>query len=104
MDEHTYYGKFCGRTARPLISVKTTPLYVHFHSDVSVSGQGFSAMYLLSGKKLPLGQHAKVIIKNGAIFVPDGFFAMFAFSMYNIIIRGALLEPHAISRFRVCYL
>ena len=28
----------------------------------------------------------------------------FAFSMYNIIIRGALLEPHAISRFRVCYL
>ena len=25
----------------------------------------------------------------------------FAFSMYNIIIRGALLEPHAISRFRV---
>ena len=29
---------------------------------------------------------------------------MFAFSMYYIIIRGALLEPHAISRFRVCYL
>ena len=28
----------------------------------------------------------------------------FAFSMYNIIIRGALLEPHAISRFRVRYL
>ena len=28
----------------------------------------------------------------------------FAFSMYNIIIRGALLEPHAISRVRVCYL
>ena len=28
----------------------------------------------------------------------------FAFSMYDIIIRGALLEPHAISRFRVCYL
>ena len=28
----------------------------------------------------------------------------FAFSFFNIIIRGALLEPHAISRFRVCYL
>ena len=28
----------------------------------------------------------------------------FAFSMYNIIIRGAFQEPHAISRFRVCYL
>ena len=28
----------------------------------------------------------------------------FAFSMYSIIIRDALLEPHAISRFRVCYL
>ena len=28
----------------------------------------------------------------------------FAFSMHNIIIRDALLEPHAISRFRVCYL
>ena len=28
----------------------------------------------------------------------------FAFSMYNIIIRGALPEAHAISRFRVCYL
>ena len=28
----------------------------------------------------------------------------FAFSMYNISFRGALLEPHAISRFRVRYL
>ena len=28
----------------------------------------------------------------------------FAFSMYNIIIRGAQLDPHAISRFLVCYL
>ena len=28
----------------------------------------------------------------------------FVFCMYNIIIRGALVEPHAISRFRVCYL
>ena len=28
----------------------------------------------------------------------------FALSMYNIIIRGALLKPHAISRCRVCYL
>ena len=27
-----------------------------------------------------------------------------AFSMYNISFRGALLEPHAISRFRVRYL
>ena len=28
----------------------------------------------------------------------------FAFSMYNISFRGALLESHAISRFRVRYL
>ena len=46
--------------------------------------------------------------KNGAILVPDGFLAsamsVVCFSMYNIIIRGALLEPHAIPRFRVCYL
>ena len=28
----------------------------------------------------------------------------FAFSMYNISFRGALLEPHAIPRFRVRYL
>ena len=28
----------------------------------------------------------------------------FAFSMYNISFRGAFLEPHAISRFRVRYL
>ena len=28
----------------------------------------------------------------------------FAFSMYNISFRGALLAPHAISRFRVRYL
>ena len=28
----------------------------------------------------------------------------FAFSMYNISFRGALLEPYAISRFRVRYL
>ena len=28
----------------------------------------------------------------------------FAFSMYNISLRGDLLEPHAISRFRVRYL
>ena len=38
--------------------------------------------------------------KNGAILVPDVFFANalceVGFSMYNIIIRGALLEPHAI--------
>ena len=28
----------------------------------------------------------------------------FASSFYNIIIRRALQEPHAISRLRVCYL
>ena len=46
--------------------------------------------------------------KNGAILVLDVFSQArcprFAFSMYNISFRGALLEPHAISRFRVRYL
>ena len=32
------------------------------------------------------------------------FSQAFAFSMYNISFRGALLEPRAISRFRVLYL
>ena len=46
--------------------------------------------------------------KNGAILVLDGFLASamseVCLTMYNISFRGALLEQHAISRFRVRHL
>ena len=53
MEEQFYFGKFCGREIPPLLVVKTTPLYVYFHSDNSVGGQGFSAIYLFTGTLRP---------------------------------------------------
>ena len=55
-------------------------------------------------KSVYMGHYQKMEQSLSLMFFSQARCPRFAFSMYNIIIRGALLEPHAISRFRVCYL
>ena len=56
------------------------------------------------GQKPIYGSLSKIEQSLSLMVFSQAQYPRFAFSMYNIIIRGALLELHAISRFRVCYL
>ena len=63
----------------------------------------FVSTFLLK-KYIYMGHYQKMEQSLSLMIFSQARCPRFAFSMYNISFRGALLEPHAISRFRVRYL
>ena len=61
-------------------------------------------MSVLLGFVVYMGHYQKMEQSLSLMVFSQARCPRFAFSMYNISFRGALLEPHAISRFRVRYL
>ena len=45
-----YIDKYCGKESPPLYTLDAKVLYVKFHSDLTISGRGFMAVYTITGR------------------------------------------------------
>ena len=64
----------------------------------------FNRFFKIGKVKFYMGHYQKMEQSLSLMVFSQARCPRFALSMYNISFRAALLEPHAISRFRVRYL